>query len=697
MKIEQSFSNFDETEVYTVVHETSFVVPILDGDGGPSGPADWDTLLNKPSTFPPSAHTHALSSLSDVAVIDLEDSHVLLWDSGEQSWFNSDILVGLSSTLAGMSAGIASRQLSSEKDQPSGYAGLNGSSKIALSQIPDITYNMISDISSFTALIQSAWQADIVSGLTAKQDTVLKNQANGYAGLDGSGKINPSQLPALAITETFVVNSQSAMLALTAETGDVAIRTDVNKSFVLSGTASTLADWKELLAPLAAVSSVFGRTGAITAQSGDYTTDQITEGTAKFFTSVRVMASVISGYVIGARTALANTDTVEGAFNKIGKWLADLSNIAFSGSASDLTGTKTSSFISDFGTAVAALITGKQDTLVSGTNIKSVNGNSLLGSGNLVVSGAPAGSADDIQINTAGAFAGATDFKHETGQLRLNEIATPAAPASGGLKLYSRALAGVMSMLAMLRPNGLEMPLQPSLVFGTQCVFVPVSSTTINMSLGWTMQNSGTISTPNISPGSLRGRMHKTECNATSGAAAHANIRSALGLFTVGGGNAWEGGFYCDLQGGPTGGPASNSTHRYFLGLASNVVGSSDVNPSTLTRIVGIGYDDTDTQVQFMYNDASGVATKVALGASFPKPNVDRAFTYRLEMFSPKGPTQSVSYRVTYLETGAVATGTINTNLPGTSDLLQLYSYTGTGGTGNAGLALMRSWCGCDW
>jgi len=49
----------------------------------------------------------------------------------------------------------------------------------------------------------------------------------------------------------------------------------------------------------------------------------------------------------------------------------------------------------------------KQEALVSGTNIKSVNGNSLLGSGDLVISGGggtPAGLTGQIQFNNGGAF-----------------------------------------------------------------------------------------------------------------------------------------------------------------------------------------------------------------------------------------------------------------------------------------------------
>jgi len=53
---------------------------------------------------------------------------------------------------------------------------------------------------------------------------------------------------------------------------------------------------------------------------------------------------------------------------------------------------------------------GKQATLVSATNIKTVNGSSLLGSGDLAVSAAPAGSTTQVQYNNAGAFAGSANL-----------------------------------------------------------------------------------------------------------------------------------------------------------------------------------------------------------------------------------------------------------------------------------------------
>jgi hypothetical protein len=100
--------------------------------------------------------------------------------------------------------------------------------------------------------------------------TSAKGVAGGYPSLDGGGKVPSSQLPAIAITDTFVVGSQAAMLALTAETGDVAVRTDLNRSFILDGAdPSVLANWQELATPTDAVLSVNGETGAVSLAAAD--------------------------------------------------------------------------------------------------------------------------------------------------------------------------------------------------------------------------------------------------------------------------------------------------------------------------------------------------------------------------------------------------------------------------------------------
>ena len=89
--------------------------------------------------------------------------------------------------------------------------------------------------------------------------------------IDSDGKLKSSIIPQIAITDTFVVASQAAMLALsTAQVGDVAVRTDLNKSFILKADGySTLANWQELLTPTDKVQSVNGKTGAVTIGCSD--------------------------------------------------------------------------------------------------------------------------------------------------------------------------------------------------------------------------------------------------------------------------------------------------------------------------------------------------------------------------------------------------------------------------------------------
>lgn len=89
--------------------------------------------------------------------------------------------------------------------------------------------------------------------------------------LDSNGKLADSIIPKVALTNTFVVASEAAMLALsTAQEGDVAVRTDLNKTFILKTTGyNTLANWQELLTPTDKVQSVNGKTGTVTVSLSD--------------------------------------------------------------------------------------------------------------------------------------------------------------------------------------------------------------------------------------------------------------------------------------------------------------------------------------------------------------------------------------------------------------------------------------------
>ena len=89
--------------------------------------------------------------------------------------------------------------------------------------------------------------------------------------LDANGKLDTTVLPWVALTDTFTVTDKSDLTSLsTAEQWDIWIVTSESKTYVLSQAPySTLANWKELLSPTDAVTSVNSKTGAVTLNADD--------------------------------------------------------------------------------------------------------------------------------------------------------------------------------------------------------------------------------------------------------------------------------------------------------------------------------------------------------------------------------------------------------------------------------------------
>lgn len=141
---------------------------------------------------------------------------------------------------------------------------------LAASDIPNLTLSKITD-----------------AGTAASKD--IGSAAGNVPVLDTNGKLDVSVLPAIAVKETFVVSSQAAMLALTAQEGDMCIRTDLSKTYILQGDdPSVLSNWIALAAPTDSgyVISVNGKTGAVTV-----TTSEVTEGSNLYYTDARATAN----------------------------------------------------------------------------------------------------------------------------------------------------------------------------------------------------------------------------------------------------------------------------------------------------------------------------------------------------------------------------------------------------------------------
>jgi len=84
-----------------------------------------------------------------------------------------------------------------------------------------------------------------------------KGAPSGVATLNSAGTLEVSQIPAIAVTETFNVSSEAAMLALPAQIGDIAIRTDLNATFILGGNSpGALNNWQEFLTPIGSLAGL---------------------------------------------------------------------------------------------------------------------------------------------------------------------------------------------------------------------------------------------------------------------------------------------------------------------------------------------------------------------------------------------------------------------------------------------------------
>jgi hypothetical protein len=303
--------------------------------------------------------------------------------------------------------------------------------------------------------------------------------------------------------------------------------------------------------------------------------------------------------------------------------------------------------------------------------------------------GSPGGAAGEIQWNNAGTLAGAANVEIEGGQLRLGAIATPAAPASGGVKLFGRSVGGRI-LPAIVGPSGLDTALQPILARNKVAIWTAQGNAGVGSEWGINLSTTGAGTNANVATTNLHSYMQRREWLVTTASTtAVAGFRGNAQTKTVGGPAAALGGFHLVWRWAPATGMA-NVSHRAFAGMRGSTAAPTDVNPSSLINICGMGYDAADTTIQFMHNDGSGNASKIDLGAAFPKPSVDRTAVYEIAMFCPPGTTQELSYQVTDLVTGEVATGTVTTNLPATSTLLAPSSYVSVGGVSSV-IGLMVS------
>ena len=379
---------------------------------------------------------------------------------------------------------------------------------------------------------------------------------------------------------------------------------------------------------------------------------------------------------------------------------------------------------------------GKQDLLVSGSNIKTINGNSVLGSGNLLL-GVPltrqefsytssqsftlSGTPSDIYaVFVNGQELNSSQYSFVTTTLtitdtlqsgdKINILYTPTSV--GVLEYYTKAQidgfltnsniesiigqasgvnSGYLSFTDWLDFDAKQDTITlttnnfsgaATLVGSTLNIpnyegFIPKlrghetfrgvnysnNSTTEVTSGGITIATTGsTIARAVASTNFATKQVRKGFYGSTVSAGRYTGTRGSALLWFLGGGFK----YVCDVYISDT---AYGSGCRQFYGMAGQTtdLGYSDsVLVSSLTNIIGVGSDAADTNLQVFYNDATGTATKIDLGANFPaNRTAGSALTtvYSIELYNDSASTE-VKYCVRNKETGDIAMGTISTNLP---------------------------------
>lgn len=183
---------------------------------------------------------------------------------------NLSDLTSVSVARTNLGLGSAATQPSTAFDPAGSASGILTQAEAFSSDADNLTSGTVN--ASLLPAIPQSKVAGLTTALAGTEQTAHKAQPNGYASLDASGLVPSSQIPPLALDTTYVVNSQAAMLALSASQGAIAVRTDISETFILQQTpASTLANWVELLSPGSPVQSVNGQTGTVSLASTNLT------------------------------------------------------------------------------------------------------------------------------------------------------------------------------------------------------------------------------------------------------------------------------------------------------------------------------------------------------------------------------------------------------------------------------------------
>ncbi|UOX32420.1 hypothetical protein LXD69_10185 [Flavobacterium sediminilitoris] len=117
---------------------------------------------------------------------------------------------------------------------------------------------------------------------------------------------------------------------------------------------------------------------------------------------------------------------------------------------------------------------------------------------------------------------------------------------------------------------------------------------------------------------------------------------------------------------------------RFFFGLTDSTSSIGNVNPSTLTNVLGFSIDSLDSNLQIINNDSTGTATKTDLGPDFLINSTDDN-PYIIEVWNKKN-SNNCSFRVLNLLNNVTSSIITKTeDLPAVTDGLAFQLWLNNG------------------
>jgi len=212
------------------------------------------------------------------------------------------------------------------------------------------------------------------------------------------------------------------------------------------------------------------------------------------------------------------------------------------------------SYVKGVTSAIQTQLNSKQATLVSGTNIKTINSTSLLGSGDIAISASPGGSDTQVQFNDSSAFAGDAQFTFN----KTSGLTTITGAGNTGVALF-KAVTGSGTSSVQINDNG------------TMVIDSDVGTGTFPL----TLKYNGTIMAQFSHPGSLILGRNGVQPTLTLGQ----NTGSSAGILNFSGG-------YADIRTIGTGG---TDTYLRLATFSTTTAGHIALMPGALSGSGGVG------------------------------------------------------------------------------------------------------------